>query len=935
MSMLPVYVYGNGDLYAEYFNSIVRSFGESTFTTLIHISLLLAGFTVVFSLVLRRDLMIIVRWLGLFYLSIYVLFTPKTTVEVIDLINNNKPYAIDHVPLGLGLLANLTTTLSYALTELTEMNFTMPDDIRYHKSGMVFASQIVRAASQFEITDARFDQNLQDFIHQCVFYDILLKKYSINDLLQSDNIWSLVSQNASPARAFIYTNEDNYSEVTVCREGVSYLTTDWKKAIDTVETQYASRMFHDAVDPKETLKKYLDISYGYLTGISSQATAIMQQNLMANAIQRGVLRMGAVVDASAALQSYAFVRSQEQKRLTNQTVGDMAAYWLPLIKNDLELIMYGSFIFIILLLVFPFGVRILQSYIYTLVWIALWAPLYAVLNLAISFYAKQDSYAVVSGVLSLQAMPGLLQVNSDISGLAGYMSMSVPALAGGLLWGMQNAFSQVSQYVGGVLQSAAGTGATEAVTGNIGFGNTNFQNHSAFNTSANHLDTSLRTSTGASNFQLIDGSQLSIMPNGNEVINMQNTVSNVGASIGWSNAYRTSYGENAERSYAAVKQDSIGISDATSSAMRNIYDYAEHLNHSTGSGESWNKSESSGTAKAFGNVKRITEDLADRFHISYSDAANLAASIYAEGKGGVSGHFGYSNAGGYSNMKGGIDGSLSGSLGVSRIATHTSSTDQGNLYSKAKDFLEEKHFSDNVDYISRVVKDNQFRTNDEEGKRFTDNVSSSFDRAENYRKDMASNLQSADNYRQMASYFEENSVHIDDNLTNEFVDWLAKQPNRDGTGKLGIDSVPAIMHDPEYKNKYLQKFANEYKTQFEHDWNHGLSHSKHAIEQTYQNNNRQINSSNTISQFNQTNEKSIRKKSHSEGLSKNHLVNESAKQDTEKNLLADKSNVDTGLNEVDNKGQVVTQKVESEKNIQRHGNLIHDFIHDIDTSNHG
>jgi hypothetical protein len=45
---------------------------------------------------------------------------------------------------------------------------------------MVFASRMVEMVSQFEITDARFDENLKAFIHQCVFYDLLLKKYMRN-----------------------------------------------------------------------------------------------------------------------------------------------------------------------------------------------------------------------------------------------------------------------------------------------------------------------------------------------------------------------------------------------------------------------------------------------------------------------------------------------------------------------------------------------------------------------------------------------------------------------------------------------------------------------------------------------------------------------------------------------------------------------------------
>lgn len=164
-----------------------------------------------------------------------------------------------------------------------------------------------------------------------------------------------------------------------------------------------------------------------------------------------------------------------------------------------------------------------------------------------------------------------------MASLAGYLSMSVPAIAGGLLWGVHSIL-QVSQYVGGMTQSAAGVGAGEAVTGNIGFGNTNFGNHNAFNTSSNHMDTNLRVSTGASSLQLSDGTQLSVMPDGSKVLNMQNTISNIGASVDYSSAYRTSFMQSADRAATAARQDQHHYSEASNTAMRNVYEVVSHLN---------------------------------------------------------------------------------------------------------------------------------------------------------------------------------------------------------------------------------------------------------------------------------------------------------------------------------------------------------------------
>jgi conjugal transfer mating pair stabilization protein TraG len=929
--MLSVYVLGNGDLYAQYFNAIVTSFGNSGYSTLLRISLLIGGFSVLYSFVWKRSIADLIKWFGLIYICIYIFFLPKVDIEIIDTVNGNKPYAVDNVPLGLGILANVTTSVSYALTQLTEMNFTMPDDLRYHQSGMVFASEIVRAVSQFEITDARFDNNLQGFIHQCVFYDILLNKYSMDDLLQEKNIWALVSKNASPARGFIYTDADNRSEFQTCKQTVSLLTSDWVTAVDNAKSLYSKRLFNSAADPKEALKKSVDISYGYLTQLSGQADRIMQQSLMANAIQRGVIRMGATLNATAALQSYAFVRAQEQKRLTNQTVADMAAVWLPLIKNAIELITYGSFIFVILLVVLPFGITTLKSFLYTIVWVQLWPPLYAVLNLTVSFYAQSKSMAATAGGLSLQSMPGLLQINADMAGLAGYLSMSVPVLAGGLLWGMHHAFLQTSQYAGGVAQSTAATGAAEAVTGNMGFGNTNFGNQSSFNRSANHVDTSARVSTGSSLTQLSDGTQLSVMSNGDQVLNMGNTISNVGASVGFSKGFRTSYSENADKAMTSAESSNNAYHDATSAGMRNMYEIGNHLGSSTSSGDSWNVSTSAGTTKAFGEVKRITQDFADRHHISYNEAANVLSSVYADGKAGISGSFGYSAGSKEMGPSGRIEGSLSATAGISRTAGHNNSTDKGSLYSDAKDFLKDSHYSENVDVISRAAQDKSLRINNETGSRLADNMGSSFEHAEGYRHDMQSSLQQAESYRKQASRVEEDAVRIDTVGNNELTNWIANQPGSDGKGKLGLDSVRHIMKDPVLRDHYLKDFAESYKANLEKDWNHGLSNSEHAVQNSYRNNNKHIPDASKIISTNHADHAQMEERARISGLTPNHFIDDSIKPKTESMINNSSADVTKKNREINKIGSEIVHGIEHEKSNKNHGSLLGDMWNNIDT----
>src|SRR4029079_14143780 len=102
----------------------------------------------------------------------------------------------------------------------------------------------------------------------------------------------------------------------------------------------------------------------------------------------------------------------------------------------------------------------------------------------------------------------------------------------------------------------------------------------------------------------------------------------------------------------------------------------------------------------------------------------------------------------------------SGGLGGSRTATHNSSTDAGSVYSTARDYVKDQHYSENVDIIARASQDKNFRTNNETGNRLLDSLSTSFDHAESSRHDMQNNLQLAETYRANASRAEEYGARI-------------------------------------------------------------------------------------------------------------------------------------------------------------------------------
>jgi hypothetical protein len=919
-TFFPIVVYGDGPLYREYFNAIAAFFGTSTFNSLFNLSLLLASFTACYSYITKRKLLVLFKWFGLFYVAFYLIFVPRTTVTIIDRINGDMGYTVDHIPLGLAALASYTSLLDDALTRSLESNFTEPDYMPYHETGMIFASRLMTMANQFEINDAEFDSNLKEFIHQCVFYDILLNKYSIDDLLNADNLWQFVTANASPARAFMYNGH-----VTVCKDGATSLSNDWQKVLDDSINDYSQRLYPNLSKEKAKAQFTIDLpmSYRYLTSVSAGASEIMRQNLMANAIQRGVVGLGAKLDASAALESYTFARAEEQKRLTNKTTGEMAAEWFAKWKIAVETVLYASFIFVVLLSVFPFGAMVLRNYFLSMLWIHLWAPMYAIINLIISYDAQSKSNAATHGALSLKAMSGLLQINSDIAGLAGTLSMAVPFLVSGIVFGMHKVLSQGIQSDQGIMQSAIGSGVNEAVSGNISLGNTNFGNQHMNNVSTNHVDTNARVSSGMMTSQLAGGSLLTTAADGSHIMDMRGSLSSGGASINLMDGLRNSYSNQVEKAESAAFSDNLSYGRATNAALRSMNDLSEQLGKARSSGESWTTTASAGTVEAINDNAKIVHDYASRHHISDHEAANVLGSAYLDERASVSL--------GAKVFGTGIGGSVSG--GRSTSATHTSGTDKGANYSDAQSYLKDTNYAKNVDVISRAAKDHSLRFNNDEANRLVNSMGASFEKADSARSDMQSHYQEAESARLNASRVEEHAATIQVNAAQEYNRWIENQPGTNGHGKMGARSIEAINKDPHLSEYYANQFIEQYKSKLDSNWNHGMPTSKEGIHKIALANNQKVPTNASIDGTYHSHVDEIKKKANQEGLDSKTLIDTSAKDEANQMLSEHQGNISARKESIAHQGNQQKTNVLKEESIKRSGSLGHDFWYGINTKN--
>jgi len=755
----------------------------------------------------------------------------------------------------------------------------MPDDLGYSKTGMVMSSKLVLASRQFQITDPRLNENMERFMVQCVHWPMMLGYFSMDDLMTAQNLWEFISTHAPKSRSFLYDGGPGKRALAICKDGVPQLGIDLQANMDQIGTRGALRIFSGSktsskgsrlsngsgviatsADVKGQLLKYLPLAYNYLLNTSNTATNILQQSVMANAITNSLMYFGISTNSQTAVANYAATRAQEQQRLTQNTLGFLAGYWLPIMKNAFEAIMYGCFLFVVLLSLFPFGLGVLKNYVFTLCWLQAWAPLYAIINLICSYYAQIQSSATPESGFILKNWYSFLQVNHDMASLAGYLTLSVPFIAAGLVKGMAGTMTHVAQYMGGVSQSVGSQAAAEAVAGNISMGVTGMRNNSAFNFSAHQQDLTARMTSGVS-YQLPGGESINFMPDGGIAVNKGNTISDLGVNVNFGKTFQSTAMQQADYAYSAAKGETVAASESYQAGMRSLYELSEYAGASKSSGVTHVVSENTSANNALTETKDLTRQFADENQISYDHAKDVLTTVHGRATGSIGASIGIPDKSGVSvntpssdgmgapagvgvsaSTPSIVSGKISGEVGVGVDATtqHKDSDSERKVYRAAEDFIKKSGYSENIEIVSRAAIDHSFHSNNEKGARLLESMSGSFDRSNTYRKDADAHFQEAASYRKVASHSEESAVHTGVNGGQDFLKFISNLPDASGRGPMGVMTAIGKLKDPVTAKLFAEHFARERAKEQLSTLGQGVPHSSQEVKQIHQNNTESI-----------------------------------------------------------------------------------------------
>lgn len=634
MPVWEIFTYGNGEFLAMVFNGVVALMGDGDFVTLMR----LAGIVGLIWVSLKAGLFrtqVEWTWLIWFVLIYGVLFIPKVDVVIVDRLDNNQTRVVANVPWGLGVFAGAASKIGDWFTRSSETVMSLPDDLKYHRNGMVFGSSLVQAASQFEITDGRIKGNMSEFMRQCVFYDVLFRRYTWTELLEADDTWQFIKENtAENARAFAYVHANGTQQIYACKTGAeTVLETDWAAEITRAASLYGVRFNKhlSMADASAKLMADLPTSYDYLAGISRSGGDIIRANMMANSFRRAFGNAASATDANAAAQDFALAQAEQQQRSTYAVMGQLAAKFLPLLKNIYEGILFGMFPFLFLVFMLPIGVKIFLSYLKNIIWLQLWAPLYAVLNLLMTLHAGKASAAAAAQLggqaLSLATHSGLAAVNADVAILAGYMGMSIPLIAYGLVSGGQMALTQFASQVGAVAQSAAQQAGAAASTGNI-----NLANLGAYNTGMFKYDTNAAVNYGQGQYSDAYGATHTLTRSGaHGQSNLQTSVG-VEASLGQALQFSksNSLAELDQATLAAQRQFTRSLAASGSEAL----DFSRSTGFGVTKTDGWSTSDATNYKKMSEHMTQLSSKLSEGEKFTQKQSDEIVLTAYAEASAG-------------------------------------------------------------------------------------------------------------------------------------------------------------------------------------------------------------------------------------------------------------------------------------------------------------
>ncbi len=792
--MLEIYAIAGGDWLRGNLNAIAAFMGTSTWSTIEKMCIAISVLIVAGNWVKKHNVMDLIGWVfSLTLVSMLVVI--RTPVQIIDYSNVAQVYEVDNVPIGLAIPASLTTRVGNALIQSYEMVFALPDSVTYSKTGMLFGSNLVAKSTDFLSQNPQITTLFSDYVQNCVMGDIFLNhKYSFEELLNSPDPYTLIFANPSPLRGVF----DKNNQFQTCEEA----SRDLKSAL-ALDTQtggktwnyYVRQLFGGKPNPDLLFSQMIGDSYNYFYSSGQSAGQIIRQNVTMNALRSGIQSYAARSGDTASLVNMANTSSLEKQRLAQATMGHQALRTLPLMQTVIMGIMIGMFPIMVMAAMFNMmTLQVLKGYVFALIWLQTWPLLFAILNSAMAYYAKQNGVPVVLSELSQVQLK-----NSDIATTAGYIAVMIPPLSWGIVKSMGAAFSSAYSHFSSSGLSATSQAASGVVDGNYSFANMQMENVSGYSWGTNST-----TSFGQMSRQLANGGMSTQTRDGSMVWDSGGAMSKLPVDINVGRQIASAQQQMAREADVQAESELHGYNSSVTSAWNSLQQFGTNKGNSASTTTGADTTESSQDSMArnkmwnavVANAKANNISNEESFQQLMDDSAKSTQGVDLYGSGkwssgdqlfgklgkwgtGLSAEAGVKGSAGWTHSSGNTD-----NVGTSGRESNDSRHDTSSQ--AAKDFKEASdYFTSRKTTTSGNITDNNASSR-------VDQFAASLSSAKNSYDQYTSSRTRSHEYSEMASRTESMTGQMNENLTQQFANFVQHRAPQDAEAILTNTSSPEI-----------------------------------------------------------------------------------------------------------------------------------------------
>lgn len=492
---IDFYASWNGPQVAALFRAVVGMTESSGYTVFLLTMTTLGLLGVTIAAVLRWKPFEMLSWFMSVVLFYSIAFVPKITVTVEDS-RAMTAEAVTGVPIGLGLTAALSSKIGHFAANLFETALGDVEASKFTKFGAVFPERAAAALAKAGPVTAETRAVLDPFLNRCVMPEILESPAKLTELMTTGNLAATVTAHGwtNPARVLMIDGSPVY-----CDEAAQKLLTLLKtREVPAQEKLLMAKLSGGSTGSavlESALKKAIPEAEAKMLGISRTLSESLTHAVLLTEIPGAAERQaGSLSMPLAGAVALAKAQGSLASEISFRTMGELAAAFLPKLRNLLEFILIAAFPIVLGMLVAfgAEGTRVARMYLTLFLWLALWAPIASVINhLLIHLDANpMNRIAEIYGGLTLEAADFIRDQGATSQAMAGYLMLLVPLisylLARASDMGAASLASSMMQPAAGAAQSQS----AQLSAGNVAAGNASIGNSSVNNANANKSDIS-------------------------------------------------------------------------------------------------------------------------------------------------------------------------------------------------------------------------------------------------------------------------------------------------------------------------------------------------------------------------------------------------------------------------------------------------------------